>query len=318
MAIIGNNIEKAIHLLRDGELVAIPTETVYGLAANALNEKAVLSVFSVKERPAFDPLIIHVHAISEVLKYAEAIPEKLMVLAKKFWPGPLTLLLTKKAIVPDLVTSGLPQVAVRIPDHPITLALLKEINLPLAAPSANPFGYISPTDPAHVDQQLGHKIKYILDGGPCKVGLESTIVGMENDEVVIYRLGGISIENIEREIGQVRLHINLSGDPKAPGQLKSHYAPRKPLYVGDVCELSKIYGYKKTSLILFGNTDIEIHSVKTYQLSATSNTYEAALKLFKILHDADADASEIVIAPLLPETGLGPAINDRLKRASVQ
>ncbi len=318
MAIIGNNIEKAVQLLREGELVAIPTETVYGLAANALNEKAVLKVFATKERPAFDPLIIHVHDLDEVQKYAEAIPEKLMVLAKKFWPGPLTLLLPKKNTIPDIVTSGLPQVAVRIPDHPITQALLKEINLPLAAPSANPFGYISPTDPTHVDQQLGDKIRYILDGGPCKVGLESTIAGMEGDEVIIHRLGGISIENIEREIGKVKLNINLSGNPKTPGQLKSHYAPRKPLYVGNVGDLSKIHANKKTSLILFGNTDIEINSVKTYQLSASSNTYEAALHLFKILHDADADSSEVVLAPVLPETGLGPAINDRLKRASVQ
>ena len=317
MAIIGNNIEKAVQLLREGELVAIPTETVYGLAANALDEKAVLKVFSTKERPAFDPLIIHVHALDEIEKYAEAIPEKLMPLAKKFWPGPLTLLLSKKEIVPDIVTSGLPQVAVRIPDHPITLALLKVINLPLAAPSANPFGYISPTDSTHVDQQLGSKIKYILDGGPCKVGLESTIVGIENNEVVIHRLGGISIENIEREVGKVKLNVNLSGNPKAPGQLKSHYAPRKPLYVGDIGELIKIHGGKKTSLILFGNMDVQINSVKTYQLSSSSNTYEAALRLFKILHDADADASEIVLAPVLPATGLGPAINDRLNRASV-
>jgi len=318
MAIIGNNIEKAIQLLKDGEVVAIPTETVYGLAANALDENAVLKIYATKNRPAFDPLIIHVSHLSEVEKYTTGIPEKLMVLAKKFWPGPLTLLLPKKDIVPNLVTSGLPQVAIRVPDHPITLALLKEIQLPLAAPSANPFGYISPTEPMHVDHQLGDKIKYILDGGPCKVGLESTIVGMENDEVVIYRLGGISVTNIELEIGAVRMSINQSSNPKTPGQLKSHYAPRKPLYVGDVCALSKTHADKKTSLILFGNTDIEINAVKTYQLSSTENTYEAALKLFKILHDADHDTSEVVIAPVLPETGLGPAINDRLKRASIQ
>jgi L-threonylcarbamoyladenylate synthase len=172
VAEIGKNIDFVADLLLKGKLVAIPTETVYGLAANALNEKAVLSIFEAKQRPFFDPLIIHLADIESVCEYAELKDERLKKLAKTFWPGPLTLLLPKKDNVPDIVTSGLERVAVRIPNHTLTLELLKKINIPLAAPSANPFGYVSPTEPDHVNDQLGDKIDYILDGGICNIGLE--------------------------------------------------------------------------------------------------------------------------------------------------
>jgi L-threonylcarbamoyladenylate synthase len=238
LAITGTELNVAKEFLIKGELVAIPTETVYGLAGNALNEKAVLSIFEVKNRPAFDPLIIHTDSIDKVKEYVSVFPEKAQRLAEQFWPGPLTLLLPKKQIIPDLVTSGLDTVAVRIPKHPLLLELLAELSFPLAAPSANPFGYISPTNAEHVNQQLGDKIPYILDGGECEVGIESTIIGFEADDTVVYRLGGLAVEDIEKLVGPVMLMPHSTSDPKAPGMLKSHYAPRKPLYLQKREEIS--------------------------------------------------------------------------------
>ena len=237
MAIIGTDINKASFFLKEGKLVAIPTETVYGLAANAFNSDAVAGIFEAKNRPTFDPLIVHTYNLEKVNEFVTHIHPELLKLANAFWPGPLTLLLPKKNTIPDLVTSGLDTVGVRIPNHPITLSLLSQLNFPLAAPSANPFGYISPTTAIHVNNQLGLKIPYILDGGACKIGLESTIVGEENGEIIIYRLGGLTIEAIKTVVGKVSVQLNQSSNPKAPGQLKSHYAPKKPIYIGSLIEL---------------------------------------------------------------------------------
>jgi L-threonylcarbamoyladenylate synthase len=187
--IIGEIIQEAKSFLLDGNIVAIPTETVYGLAGNALDPAAVLQIFTAKERPAFDPLIVHISSIDKVELYAHSIPSQAYDLMHEFWPGPLTIVLPKNSIIPDIVTSGLDTVGLRIPNHPTTIKLLKQLDFPLAAPSANPFGYISPTSAQHVFDQLGGKIPYILDGGICDVGVESTIVGFENDKCLIYRLG---------------------------------------------------------------------------------------------------------------------------------
>ncbi|MDI1354427.1 MAG: L-threonylcarbamoyladenylate synthase [bacterium] len=316
MAEIGRDIKAAAKLLLAGKLVAIPTETVYGLAANALDEEAVLSVFEAKQRPFFDPLIIHVPSLLEAKKYATFHDERLLGLAKQFWPGPLTLLLPKKDVIPALVTSGLQQVAVRVPDHHLTLELLKTINVPLAAPSANPFGYVSPTEALHVEKQLGKKIDYILDGGPSQVGLESTIIGIEDNMVCVYRLGGLSLEDIEKKTGPLELRLNNSSNPKAPGQLKNHYAPKKPLYLGDLQELLKQHSGKTMSLISFGSKKQSGHHHIHYSLSTKKDLREAALHLFRILRLADEDGSEIVLCERLPDEGLGRAINDRLKRAA--
>lgn len=317
MAEIGKDIDLAARLLLKGGLVAIPTETVYGLAANALDEKAVLSVFEAKQRPFFDPLIIHVHSMDVVEKYAALTDDRLMSLARNFWPGPLTLLLPKKEIIPDIVTSGLGRVAIRVPDHTLTLQLLEKINVPLAAPSANPFGYVSPTEPWHVTKQLGNKIDYVLDGGRCRVGLESTIVGIENGQLCVFRLGGLAIEEIEKITGKVELRINNSSDPKAPGQLKNHYAPKKPLYVGNIAELMERHKGKRMVLIVFGEKNSAVGDVELYNLSKTKNLEEAALNLFAFLRAADESTAEIVLCESLPNIGLGRAINDRLRRASV-
>jgi len=316
LAKIGTDIHQAKQLLENGQLVAIPTETVYGLAANALNEKAVLSIFETKQRPSFDPLIVHVAGMDEVEKYAFWHNDKLKKLAHNFWPGPFTLLLPKKDIIPDIVTSGLSQVAIRVPNHEITLDLLKNISFPLAAPSANPFGYISPTTAQHVNQQLGDKIEYILDGGPCAVGLESTIIGVEDDKVCVYRLGGLALEEIEQLIGKVELQLNQSSNPVAPGQLKSHYAPRKPLLIGVLKNLMLQHQNKMIGVLTFGKKEVHNKNVLEFNLSPSENMNEAALNLFKMMRLADESEAQIILTEYLPEEGLGRAINDRLKRAA--
>jgi L-threonylcarbamoyladenylate synthase len=316
MAQKGTSISKAVELLSSGELVAIPTETVYGLAANALDQKAVLQIFSAKQRPFFDPLIVHVASFDEAKKYAEFNDARLTDLAKKFWPGPLTILLPKKDLLPDLVTSGLSRVGIRVPGHDLSLQLLRVLPFPLAAPSANPFGYVSPTEPQHVEDQLGEKVSYILDGGASRVGLESTIVGIENDELCVYRLGGLEIEKIEKLAGPVRLALNTSSDPKAPGQLKNHYAPRTPLEVGDIDSLLAKYKGKKIALLSMGEKKYDAEHIISFNLSPRSDLNEAAVNLFKFLRLADQSAAEIVIAEKVKDEGLGAAINDRLKRAA--
>ena len=314
--IISGDLNQAVQFLKQGDIIGIPTETVYGLAGNALNTEAVLSIFKAKGRPQFDPLIVHIHDLDQVEKYAYWGDDRLKKLAERFWPGPLTLLLQKKKMIPDLVTSGSELVAIRVPSNELTLDVLRKIDFPLAAPSANPFGYVSPTNAKHVQDQLGEKIDYILDGGECKVGLESTIVGVEEDKLCVYRLGGLSLEELEKVAGKVELRINNSSDPKAPGQLKSHYAPAKKLYFGEIDKLLKEHFGKKIALIGFGemkeSADIQ------FNLSKDSDVDEAARNLFRILREADDSEAEIVIAGPVPEHGLGLAINDRLKRAGAR
>lgn len=317
MAITGTDINVAKEFLLKAELVAIPTETVYGLAGNALNDSAVLSIFEVKNRPAFDPLIIHTDSLEKVQHYVSDFPEKALLLAKHFWPGPLTLLLPKKKTIPDLVTSGLDSVAVRIPNHPLLLGLLQTIPFPLAAPSANPFGYISPTNAAHVNAQLGEKIPYILDGGESEVGIESTIVGFENDEPVVYRLGGLAVEEIEAIVGKVRLMPHSSSNPKAPGMLKSHYAPRKPLYL-DRRETFPEIEEKLTGYLLFNQYLENIDPQYQRILSKNGDMKEAAHNLFAYLRELDTLPIQQIRAEFVPMTGLGLAINDRLQRAAAK
>lgn len=318
MAEIGKDIAQARYFLENSQLVGIPTETVYGLAGNALNPESVALIFETKNRPSFDPLILHTSSLERVEEFVSDFPEKLKKLAHAFWPGPLTLLLPRKPIVPDLVTSGLERVAVRVPKHALTLTLLESLDFPLAAPSANPFGYISPTAPAHVEAQLGDKIPYILDGGACEVGLESTIVGLEGEEAVIYRLGGLDISEIEKLIGSIKVKDHSSSNPSAPGQLESHYAPRKPFILGD---LEKLVSDKKREGVKFGVLSFAKHFPEIENqmtLSPEANLHEAAKNLFAAMRTLDQSHAEVILAELMPETGLGRAINDRLRRASVK
>jgi L-threonylcarbamoyladenylate synthase len=312
--IIGKDIDHAAELLREGEIVAIPTETVYGLAGNALSENAVLKIYEAKDRPRFNPLIIHIASVEQMGLYSKNISDKCLLLAKKYSPGPITFLLTKKDLVPDLVTAGSDKVAIRIPDHPLTLQLLKKLDFPLAAPSANPSGYVSPVTAQHVLDGLNNKISYILDGGECKVGVESTIVGFENDDVIIHRLGGIGIEEIEKTLQQkVRMKL-IAEEPESSGQLKSHYATNKPLYYGDIKKLLQKFKDKKAAVITL-NKSYEVAPGSLFQLSGSGNLHEAASNLFKVLRMIDRSDIDVILADRFPDEGLGRAINDRLQKA---
>lgn len=317
MATIRKDIDEAIRLLNDDEVVGIPTETVYGLAGNALSTEAVARIFEVKNRPSFDPLIIHTNSIDRFSDYISEIDERAYALAEKFMPGPLTLLLPRKAIIPDLVTSGLENVAIRIPQHPLTLELLGKLSFPLAAPSANPFGYISPTNASHVNNQLGDKIKYILDGGECQVGIESTIIGFVADEVIVYRKGGLSIEAIEAVVGKVKVIDHSSSNPLAPGMLKSHYAPTKQFRILEA-DTDLAAKENKTGYLGFRNFHPAIPFENQLLLSPDGDFREAAKHLFAYMRQLDAMEVDVIYTELLPEKDLGRAINDRIRRATVK
>jgi L-threonylcarbamoyladenylate synthase len=312
----GTDIHRAIELLNAGELVAIPTETVYGLAANALNSDAVLKIYETKGRPAFNPLIVHVHDFGQFEKYASEVPPLIRTLAERFSPGPLTYVLPKKSIVPDIVTGGGDTVALRVPGHPLTLKLLAQLEFPLAAPSANPFGYISPVLAEHVAEQLSGKIPYILDGGHSMIGLESTVVTVENGKLVVLRIGGVPLEDLHEVAGEIELRINLSSNPKSPGQLKSHYAPKIPLLLGDVSQMIKMQRSKKMALLMFSERNHAANVIAQEVLSPSRDIKEAARNLFSALRRLDKSGADVILAERFPEFGFGMAINDRLERAA--
>ena len=311
-ATISTSVPDATEFLNRGMLVAIPTETVYGLAANALNADAVVSIFETKNRPHFDPLIVHVAGIEQVHEVASHIPSHARTLMEALWPGPLTIVLRKRDCIPHIVTSGLDTVGVRMPNHPLALDFLRALDFPLAAPSANPFGYISPTTALHVAEQLGDRIPYILDGGECSVGVESTIIDCSCETPTILRLGGTSVETIEEIIGPVHVNAISTSSPNAPGMLHSHYAPRKPMRVGNIHELLHNHG-TDVSILSFKDS---FHNYRNIRLSETGDLHEAARNLFSAMRKLDADHHSIILAEFVPDYGLGRAINDRMKRAS--
>ena len=316
-----NDLNKAAQLLTQGELVAIPTETVYGLAGNALNPAAVAKIFAVKNRPTFNPLITHTNSWEKIKSYVQSVPPIAEQLAEQFWPGPLTMLLPKTDRIPDIVTAGLDRVAVRIPRHPLTQALLAQLDFPLAAPSANPFGYISPTEAAHVVEQLGEKIPYILDGGKCSVGVESTIVGFEEERVIVYRWGGVSEEELQRVVGEKMAIVHHQSpveknDPQAPGMLRSHYAPTKKVIVGDIANLLTCYSLSEVGVISFQKRYPPLPPQQQIVLSEVGDLTEAAQRLFSALRTLEKLPIRFILAEPMPDVGLGKAINDRLKRAS--
>lgn len=311
----GTDIETALRCLKNGQLVGIPTETVYGLAANALDAAAVAKIFSAKNRPFFDPLIVHTHALSEVHRYVRSMPDKARLLAEVFWPGPLTLVLPKAELIPDLVTAGQDTVGIRVPSHPLCLELLRKLDFPVAAPSANPFGYVSPTTAQHVVDQLGDKVCYVLDGGPCSVGVESTIVGFREEEPVIYRLGGTSIEAIVSVVGPVLEQISASSNPAAPGQLDVHYSPKCRVILSDDALATDSFDI---AYLRYYKMLPHIAADRQMILSPHQNAEEAAINLFAMLRKLDSQGFRCIVAELLPEVGLGRAINDRLRRAAAK
>lgn len=313
---ITTNIEKAIEVLNNNKVIGMPTETVYGLAGNAFSEIAVQQIFQLKKRPLFNPLIVHIKSIDQLNNVAKNIPHAAIQLANAFWPGPLTLVLEKQPKIPALVTANKETVAVRIPHHPVALELLNKLSFPLAAPSANPFGSISPTTAVHVFNYFKEELEVILDGGECERGIESTIIGFENNCPVLYRHGSIALEEIEAVIGKVNVYDSTSKKIMAPGMLKKHYAPATTTILTDNIEHSiQHYSDRKVGLLLFkpplNNQENRVVEV----LSVTGNLKEAAKNLYAALHRLDRLKLDIIIVEKMPQVSLGKSINDRLQRA---
>jgi L-threonylcarbamoyladenylate synthase len=316
MTQISSDISKAIELLNKEDVVAIPTETVYGLAGNIYSEKAIRKIFEVKQRPLFNPLIVHIHSIDQLEKVAREFPIKAQKLAEAFWPGSLTLILPKKLNLPEIVTGGKDTVGVRIPNHPVTLSLLKQLSFPLAAPSANPYNRISPTSSDHVKTYFGNTLPMVLEGGECKNGIESTIIGFENNEAILYRLGAISVEDIEKIIGKIQIKNKSDTTPNAPGMVAKHYAPKTKMYLlDDIDEFIENAESKKIGVLRFQE---ELNATRFEHieiLSKSGDLKEATSKLYAALHKLDSLDLDIIVAERFPDVGLGKSINDRLERA---
>jgi L-threonylcarbamoyladenylate synthase len=317
MTIISNDISKAIEILNNEDVVAIPTETVYGLAGNIYSEKAIRKIFQVKQRPFFNPLIVHIESIDKIEEVVSEFPAMAQKLAEAFWPGSLTLILPKKSNIPDVITAGKETVGVRVPNHPITLSLLKQLSFPLAAPSANPFNRISPTSSIHVEAYFKNSISMVLEGGECKNGIESTIIGFENNEALLYRLGSISIEEIEKVIGKIQVKNKNETTPNAPGMLAKHYAPRTKTYlVTDVEKFIQHFENKRIGILRFKD-QMSASSIEHLEvLSKSGDLKEAASKLYNTLHKLDSLNLDMIVAERFPDFGLGKSINDRLERAT--
>ena len=319
MAEIGTDINRSIDILKKGGLVAIPTETVYGLAANGTDAEAVAKIFEVKSRPHFDPLILHLFDDSQLTTYCRDIPEGFHRLYEQFSPGPLTYILKRSDAVPDLVTSGQDTVAIRFPEHELTRQVLGKSGLALAAPSANPFGYISPTTAAHVEEQLGADIDYILDGGACRIGVESTIIDLSHEAPRILRIGQISREEISEVLGEpVSVKKNTDENPIAPGMMDSHYAPAKPLMIGEVEELLEKFPRQRAAIISLSTIYPQVPARHQRLLSPKGDLKEAASHLFAVMRQLDKIEVDVIFAEKFPSEGLGRAINDRLERASAR
>ncbi|MDR2344015.1 MAG: threonylcarbamoyl-AMP synthase [Spirochaetaceae bacterium] len=327
------NILAAAAEIRAGKLVAFPTETVYGLGCDAFNTSALARVFEVKRRPRFDPLIIHIAALAtlerlvDFSRLTEDGKHRLSVLCRAFWPGPLTLVLPKQAAVPDLATGGLETAAIRFPSHDGALRLIRESTGALAAPSANPFGYLSPTRARHVLEQLDGAVDLVLDGGPSDIGVESTVLDISGAAPRILRPGGVPRETIEAFTGPVA--AGGDGEISSPGQLRSHYAPSKALYLHTAVEIRRLPFSADAAYLFFDRPSFEAFAENNklsagfrepgcgyfFVLSDTGNLVEAAARLFDLLHKIDALPAEPIHAERAPATGLGVAINDRLSRA---
>ncbi len=311
-----SEIDKAVKIIQEGGLVAFPTETVYGLGADALNPMAVARIFEVKNRPRFDPLIVHVADARQAEILTLGFPSKALKLTERFWPGPLTVVLPKSSRVPDLVTSSLPTVALRVPNHPLALELIIKSGRPIAAPSANPFGQISPTTAEHVRKNLGDKVDLILDGGACLVGVESTVVSFTSEIPILLRPGGLPLEEIQDLIGEIQIGLPSEDKPQAPGQLPTHYAPTTPLYLNQL--VRSFPGNKKIGLLSLTAPEDLTPFTAVELLSEKGDLREAASKFFAALRRLDAQGLDLILAYSLPSQGLGRAINDRLEKAAHQ
>jgi len=300
---------EAARILRDGGLVAFPTETVYGLGADATSDRAVAAIFEAKGRPRFNPLIVHFADTGEAA--AEVVfDHRARAVAARFWPGPLSLVLPRAAAcrVSLLCSAGLPSLAVRVPDHPVGQALLEAAGCPLAAPSANPSGALSPTTAAHVASAFGDQVPLILDGGPCPVGLESTVLDLSGADPVMLRPGGVAAAELEALVGPM-VQADADSEIRSPGMLSSHYAPTRPL------RLDAAAAGPEEALLAFGPAPLA-GAAATVNLSEAGDATEAAARLFAALHELDRPEFAAIAVMPIPDTGLGAAINDRLRRAA--
>jgi L-threonylcarbamoyladenylate synthase len=307
-------IDRAATLLRRGGVVAFPTETVYGLGASAFDAAAVARVFEIKGRPAFDPLIVHVRDEAMLDRVAAAVSPGARALIARFWPGPLTLVLPKRPEIPEIVTAGLPTVAVRMPAHPVARALLERAGIPVAAPSANPFGSLSPTLARHVERALGDRVDLILDGGPTPLGLESTIVRLEPRPQLLRR-GAIPQEDLEAAVGTLgEPAADDEAAPLSPGRLPRHYAPRTPIRI---VAFDAVGPDERAAAGALAFREAPGGYAEVRVLSRAGDLREAASRFFELLHELDAADVTRIDAEPLPEAGWGAAMMDRLRRASV-
>ncbi len=314
-------IAEAAVLIRDGKLVAFPTETVYGLGANALDGKAVAGIFTAKNRPIFNPVIVHVAKREDAEKFVEC-DDRARGLMAAFWPGPLTLILPKKKDggISDLVSAGLPTIAIRMPNHPVALQLIEAAGVPIAAPSANASGEPSATTPRHVQDSLGGRIPLIIAGGASAVGLESTVLDLSGDKPVIVRSGAVTAEDLEEYLDGVTYDFGTKEKPSSPGQLLKHYAPSIPVRLNavDVEEGEALLAFGSTKFmgVKTGGFAKDLGNERFKNLSEQGDLNEAAANLFSMLRDLDTSSNKSIAVMNVPDTGLGIAINDRLKRAA--
>jgi len=297
LLLTGSQTSEAAELLKSGKTVAVPTETVYGLGADAFNATAAAKIFEAKNRPSFDPLIVHIADFEQIFSVAAQIPPLAEKLARRFWAGPLTIILKKRGTIPDLVTAGLDSVGIRVPDNNITREIIRKANTAIAAPSANLFGHTSPTTARQVLDDLDGRIDAVIDGGACSVGVESTIISFVNETPVCYRFGGLALEEIESVIGRVELAGFHGKEDVAPGRSLRHYAPDTPLYL-----------HKKPEDFPAGT--------KIGYIDQSGNLYEIAQRLYSEIREIDRKGCDVILAHLVDDTGIGMAINDRLRRAS--
>ena len=307
-------IAEAAAVLRAGGLVAFPTETVYGLGANALDARAAARIFEAKARPSFDPLITHLADAADLPALVGAVPPAVAALVERFWPGPLTLIVDRPEAIPPIVTSGLDTMAVRVPDEPSARALIAAAGVPVAAPSANRFGQLSPTRAEHVVAGLGDAVDVVLDGGPTRCGIESTIVDARGERPVVLRLGALPVEALVEAVGPVTVRPGSSGQPVAPGTLAAHYAPRTPLRLG-TAESAPGDGGRR-GFLAFREPPAAGEWAAVEVLSPEGDLTAAAARLFDALHQLDAAGVTEIVAEPVPDVGVGRAINDRLRRAA--
>lgn len=312
------SIRRAGRIITSGGLVAFPTETVYGLGCDAMNAEAAAKVFEAKQRPQFDPLIVHIADLTQLEMVIASLPAVGQRLIDAFWPGPLTLVLPKQPAIPDLITAGLSTVAVRMPNHPVAQSLIREAGTPIAAPSANLFGYVSPTTAQHVAAGLGNTVDLILDDGPCPIGVESTIVSLAGSQPELLRPGSITIEQLSSIVGSIRQSLSVNHTPIAPGQLSRHYATQTPLTVLASAGARPILkdGVRAGLLIHSHPRDTDDHFAAVEVLSSTGDLREAARHLFAALRRLDSLGLDRIYAEPCQEKGLGVAIMDRLHRCA--